>query len=80
MKITLDIPDGIIAGFFNGVEVTAHGMQLVSYQLGTDDLKDGNTVTYHLDKVKRQTGLDPRRFYDLIELVKIAQEVLESGS
>lgn len=23
MKITLDIPDGIIAGFFNGVEVTA---------------------------------------------------------
>lgn len=41
MKITLDIPDGIIAGFFNGVEVTAHGMQLVSYQLSTDDLKDG---------------------------------------
>ena len=44
MKITLDIPDGIVAGFFNGVEVTAHGMQLVSYQLSTDDLKDGNTV------------------------------------
>lgn len=43
MKITLDIPDGIIAGFFNGVEVTAHGMQLVSYQLSTDDLKDGIT-------------------------------------
>lgn len=30
MKITLDIPDGIIAGFFNGVEVTAHGMQLLN--------------------------------------------------
>ena len=44
MKITLDIPDGIIAGFFNGVEVTAHDMQLVSYQLSTDDPKDGNTV------------------------------------
>ena len=29
MKITLDIPDGIIAGFFNGVEVTAHGMQVI---------------------------------------------------
>lgn len=27
-----------------------------------------------------QTGLDPRRFYDLVELVKMAQEVLESGS
>lgn len=35
-----------------------------------------NTVLYHLDKVKRQTGLDPRRFYDLVELVKMAQEVL----
>lgn len=39
-----------------------------------------NTVLYHLNKVKQQTGLDPRRFYDLVELVKIAQEVLESGS
>lgn len=39
-----------------------------------------NTVLYHLNKVKRQTGLDPRRFYDLIELVRMAQEVLENGS
>ena len=39
-----------------------------------------NTVLYHLNKVKQQTGLDPRRFYDLVELVKIAQEVLENGS
>ena len=30
-----------------------------------------NTVLYHLDKVKQQTGLDPRRFYDLVELVKM---------
>ena len=33
-----------------------------------------------MDKVKRQTGLDPRRFHDLVELVKMAQEVLENGS
>lgn len=39
-----------------------------------------NTVLYHLNKVKQQTGLDPRRFYDLVELVKMAQEVLESKS
>lgn len=39
-----------------------------------------NKVLYHLDKVKQQTGLDPRRFYDLVELVKMAQEVLENGS
>ena len=37
-----------------------------------------NTVLYHLNKVKQQTGLDPRRFYDLVELVKMAQEVLEN--
>ena len=39
-----------------------------------------NTVLYHLDKVKRQSGVAPRRFYDLVELVKMAQEVLEYGS
>ena len=44
MKITLDIPDGIICGFFNGVEYTNVGLQLVSYQLSSDDFVDGNTV------------------------------------
>lgn len=39
-----------------------------------------NTVLYHLNKVKQQTDLDARRFYDLVELVKMAQEVLENGS
>lgn len=39
-----------------------------------------NTVLYHLNKVKQQTGLDAQRFYDLVELVKMAQEVLENGS
>ena len=44
MRITLDIPDGIICGFFNGVENTGVGLQLVSYQLSSDDFTDGNTV------------------------------------
>lgn len=44
MKITLDIPDGIICAFFNGVEYTRTGMQMFSYQIDGDDLKDGNTV------------------------------------
>ena len=44
MRITLDIPDGIICGFFNGVERTSTGLQLVSYQLCRDDFTDGNTV------------------------------------
>ena len=44
MRITLDIPDGIICGFFNGVEQTDVGLRLVSYQLDSDDFTDGNTV------------------------------------
>ena len=44
MKVTLDINDGIICGFFCVVEHTNTGLQLVSYQLGSDDLVDGNTV------------------------------------
>ena len=36
-----------------------------------------NTVIYRLNKVKIQTGLNARQFYDLIELVKIAKEVLD---
>lgn len=33
-----------------------------------------NTVIYHLDKVKRETGLDAQNFYDLIKLVGMAKE------
>ena len=44
MRITLDIPDGIICGFLNCVEHTKAGLQLVSYQLSSDDFTDGNTV------------------------------------
>ena len=44
MRITLDIPDGIICGFLNCIEHTTAGLQLVSYQLSSDDFTDGNTV------------------------------------
>lgn len=44
MKITLDIPDGLICAFLDGVKVTSRGMELVTYQLGGDDLKDGKTT------------------------------------
>ena len=44
MRITLDIPDGIFCGFFNGEEHTNTGLQLVSYQLSSDDFTYGNTV------------------------------------
>lgn len=44
MKITLDIPDGVILAFLNGVEYTNTGMQMFAYHLGSDDFVDGNIV------------------------------------
>ena len=44
MKITLDIPDGFICCFFNGVRRTFDGLQMESYSLCSDDMRDGNTI------------------------------------
>lgn len=44
MKITLDIPDGMVCGFLNGVIATLDGMNMVSYSLDTDDLHDGAEI------------------------------------
>lgn len=44
MKITLEISDGMRCGFFSGVEQTESGLQMVSFQIGSDDLKDGNII------------------------------------
>ena len=44
MKITLNIPDGFICCFFNGVQRTFDGLQMVSYSLCSDDMRDGNTI------------------------------------
>lgn len=38
-----------------------------------------NTVIYHLDKTKRETGLDGRCFYDLIKLLEIVKEKQKDG-
>lgn len=44
MKITLDINDNMMCGFFNGVMLAYDGLQMVSYSLSSDDLVDGNTI------------------------------------
>lgn len=44
MKITLDIPDGMVGCFLNGVTVTLSGMNLVTYALDSDDLHDGAEI------------------------------------
>lgn len=33
-----------------------------------------NTVDYHLKKIKKETGLDPKKFYDLIKLLEMEAE------
>lgn len=33
-----------------------------------------NTIIYHLQKIKVETGLDPEKFWDLCKLVEIARE------
>ena len=39
-----------------------------------------NTIAYHLGKIRRETGLNPRRFYDLIKLVRTAREVIANDT
>lgn len=36
-----------------------------------------NTVTYHIAKIRKKTGLDPMRFYDLVKLREMINEVSE---
>ena len=41
MRIILNIPDGAICAFLNGVQIGNTGLEMFSYQLGGDDLVDG---------------------------------------
>ena len=38
-----------------------------------------STLLYHLKLIKVITGKDPKNFYDLIDLVRMAREVLTNG-
>lgn len=44
MKITLEIPNGVVCAFMNGVQYTYDGMTMFSWQMDGDDLRDGNTI------------------------------------
>ena len=51
MKIILDIPDGALCAFLNGVRVVNTGMEMFTYQLDGDDLVDGKET-----KLPREKG------------------------
>ena len=38
-----------------------------------------NTLEFHLGRICDITGLDPKNFYDLVELVGMANEILKEG-
>lgn len=33
-----------------------------------------NTVIYHISKIKKKTGLNPQKFFDLVELINMGKE------
>lgn len=49
MKITLDIPDGMVCGFLNGVVEIRGRLTMVSYSLGTNNLHDGAEIKLPLE-------------------------------
>lgn len=51
MKITLEIPNGVVCAFMNGVQYTDDGMAMFSWQMDRDDLRDGNAI-----KLPREKG------------------------
>lgn len=38
--------------------------------------KHRNTIVFHIDSIRRQTGLNPLDFYDMQKLLPMAQRVL----
>lgn len=44
MKVTLDIPDGTVCAFLNSLQWTGNGVKMMSSQIDSEDLVDGNTV------------------------------------
>ena len=54
MKITLNIPDGVICAIFNGIEFKDGCYNLFAYSLETADMVDGNTLT--LPRQEKENG------------------------
>ena len=53
MKITLDIPDGMVCGFLNGVIATLGEMSMVTYALDSHDLHNGAEIKLPREEQKQ---------------------------
>lgn len=56
MKIILEITDDTLCAFFNSVVNTGTGLVMNSHQLGSDDLKDGNTIKLPRENQEKENG------------------------
>lgn len=56
MKITLEITDDTICAFFNSVVNTENGLVMNSHQIGSSDLKDGNTIKLPRETHEKENG------------------------
>ena len=39
-----------------------------------------NTVKYHIERIRHITGLDPKRFYDLVKLISMFEGECHDGT
>lgn len=51
--------------------------QLRAYRVAKVMPCNVNAVMYHVYKIKRETGFDPRDFYGMTELLPVAKAVLD---
>lgn len=52
---------------------------MADFNLNTTDVANHlmyhrNSILYHLNKIKQFSGLDPRKFYDLVKLLELIKE------
>ena len=57
----------VLAFARSGMQLTAAAKKLYT---------TGATISYHLGKVREQTGMNPRDFFDLYELVDMARRAV----
>ena len=55
----------------NGLDITPTGKAMFLHP---------NTVKYHIHKIQKETGKNPRDFYDMCYLLPLAREILRLGA
>lgn len=54
----------------NSINVAATAREMLMHR---------NNIDYHIRMIHRNTGKNPLKFYELLELLPVAEEVLKNG-